>query len=522
MKPFSRLVRIGIELLLAVTACLILGSVPVTVFADDPPDINVLGRTHTMRGPRPVVAGGGGQVPGVPHDHMTPRQSWEIEGAVRKNVERLKRQGKLLPESTHQVSFIFPVTAAPSFTDPGYYGISNYIDHNAAYQGQIRDYMGGTRSYDTTDGYNHQGTDIYTWPFPWNKMDNNQVYVIAAADGTIVEKQDGQYDRVCQFLANAAANYLIIRHSDGSYGWYFHMKKNSLPAKNVGDTVAQGEVLGVVGSSGSSSNPHLHFEIRGSGNTSNDVIDPWAGPSNPTTTTSWWESQNPYYDWSVNRLSVGMVPPVNPACTSETPNDSGVARQNPNIFYTTVYFRDQQANQTVTYKILRPNGTTWTTWTHSSGQYYSSSWWYWGWIMGTGEPTGTWKLRVEFTPPTSSEGTHAETYEKTFTVLSPTSATLTNFSADLNANKKFVKVKWETGSELNVLGFYVWRRVGEGEWKKVNAEQIAAKNAGSIGGARYTFTDEKVKTSKKYFYKLEIVRADGTSEWSQVAQVKTK
>lgn len=103
----------------------------------------------------------------------------------------------------------------------------------------------------------------------------------------------------------------------------------------------------------------------------------------------------------------------------------------------------------------------------------------------------------------------------------PTAATLTIFTA--RANKKArVRVKWETGSELAVVGFNVWRKKGNGEFIRLNAELIPAQNVGGIGGARYKFNAGKNKSDKTISFKLEIVKADGKSEWSEVVKVKGK
>lgn len=58
-------------------------------------------------------------------------------------------------------------------------------------------------------------------------------------------------------------NYLHLRHSDGSIGIYFHMQSSAAgPAIEVakGDRVARGQLLGHVGNTGNSTDPHLHFE----------------------------------------------------------------------------------------------------------------------------------------------------------------------------------------------------------------------------------------------------------------------
>ena len=59
------------------------------------------------------------------------------------------------------------------------------------------DYTCGRRTYDTSAGYNHQGTDYFLWPFAWNKMAAGDVRVVAAADGVIVGRREGNPDQSC-------------------------------------------------------------------------------------------------------------------------------------------------------------------------------------------------------------------------------------------------------------------------------------------------------------------------------------
>ena len=59
--------------------------------------------------------------------------------------------------------------------------------------------------------------------------------------------------------------YVIIDHLNGEYSWFGHFKRGSVRVR-VGQTVAQGAVIGAVGASGSSLLPHLYYELRdGSG-----------------------------------------------------------------------------------------------------------------------------------------------------------------------------------------------------------------------------------------------------------------
>jgi murein DD-endopeptidase MepM/ murein hydrolase activator NlpD len=55
-------------------------------------------------------------------------------------------------------------------------------------------------------------------------------------------------------------NYIIIRHADGTQGHYWHLKKNGVLV-NMGDTVQQGQLIGLSGNTGYSAFAHLHFEV---------------------------------------------------------------------------------------------------------------------------------------------------------------------------------------------------------------------------------------------------------------------
>lgn len=56
-------------------------------------------------------------------------------------------------------------------------------------------------------------------------------------------------------------NYIIINHNNGYYSTYAHMNGFASGIK-VGSTVSRGQIIGYVGSTGYSTGPHLHFEIR--------------------------------------------------------------------------------------------------------------------------------------------------------------------------------------------------------------------------------------------------------------------
>ena len=72
--------------------------------------------------------------------------------------------------------------------------------------------------------------------------------------------QDWQAAGMAKGPAFLAGNYVVIRHPWGEYSLYAHLKPG-VARVTVGQTVAAGEVIGQVGSSGSSTEPHLHFQV---------------------------------------------------------------------------------------------------------------------------------------------------------------------------------------------------------------------------------------------------------------------
>ncbi|MEU4212077.1 peptidoglycan DD-metalloendopeptidase family protein [Streptomyces sp. NPDC026206] len=57
----------------------------------------------------------------------------------------------------------------------------------------------------------------------------------------------------------AYGNAIVIKHSDNTYSQYAHLSQVKV---SVGQTVTTGQQIGLSGSTGNSSGPHLHFEIR--------------------------------------------------------------------------------------------------------------------------------------------------------------------------------------------------------------------------------------------------------------------
>lgn len=83
--------------------------------------------------------------------------------------------------------------------------------------------------------------------------------LFAPADGTAVYVRDGYLDNKPGDKTDKP-NEVIIRTEHGEYLVLLHFKKNSITVKQ-GDRIKRGQLLGLVGNSGFSSEPHIHFHI---------------------------------------------------------------------------------------------------------------------------------------------------------------------------------------------------------------------------------------------------------------------
>jgi len=89
--------------------------------------------------------------------------------------------------------------------------------------------------------------------------------VVAVADGTVVEAVDKFPNQTPNHpqpvtLPEADGNHVIIRFGKGLYAGYAHLDAGSV-AVHPGQHVRRGQVIGLLGNSGSSSGPHLHFQV---------------------------------------------------------------------------------------------------------------------------------------------------------------------------------------------------------------------------------------------------------------------
>jgi murein DD-endopeptidase MepM/ murein hydrolase activator NlpD len=348
---------------------------------------------------------GGGPAPHVGKGpDITEEQRREIQDRLDRNAEVLRELG-LLPEAPQSLVASHAILdwplRAPKLYDPGYHAVWYFVDQNPGFPNSLLDYSCGNRTYDTAEGYNHQGTDFGVWPFAWLRQEEDKVEVVAAADGIILGKDDGHPDHSCVNDPSLPWNAVYLRHADGSRTWYGHLQNGSPTPKVPGSTVARGEYLGLMGSSGNSRAPHLHFEVYDS---SGFLNDPYQGACNGMNATSWWSNQRPYSDSALNRVATGFGTPVFPPCPE--PEDTNEAVDfNPGdraVFLS--YFRDLLAGQVSTSSIRRPDGTLFATWTDSATQPFDDAWYFYRLYasFAPSGPLGVWRYDVSFLGKTYS------------------------------------------------------------------------------------------------------------------------
>lgn len=111
--------------------------------------------------------------------------------------------------------------------------------------------------------------DGKTWTGDQLKNESYRCYgaeALAVADATVVAVKDGIPENIPGATSRAvpitletvSGNHVILDLGQGKYAFYAHLQPGSLRVK-AGDKVKRGQVLGLVGNSGNSTEPHLHF-----------------------------------------------------------------------------------------------------------------------------------------------------------------------------------------------------------------------------------------------------------------------
>ena len=146
--------------------------------------------------------------------------------------------------------------------------VQNYIDHEPG--PGARDQTCGPLTYD-----GHRGVDFR---LPSARAMAAGVAVLAAAAGTVLRVRDGEPDISFRDRGETAVhgreagNGVVIDHGGGWHSQYSHLRQGSI-AVAPGQRVEAGARLGLIGLSGKTEFPHLHFSIRHHGR----ILDPYTG-----------------------------------------------------------------------------------------------------------------------------------------------------------------------------------------------------------------------------------------------------
>jgi hypothetical protein len=149
----------------------------------------------------------------------------------------------------------------------------------------VRDYACGAQ---TEDG--HKGIDIAIRD---QAAMVTGVEVRAAAAGVVGALRDGMADEILVDPAAVAGkecgNGIRLDHGDGWTTWYCHLRRGSVMVAE-GDRVAAGQALALVGLSGQTSFPHLHFDLRRDGHPVDPFVGTAGGPSCGSGAEPFWRA----------------------------------------------------------------------------------------------------------------------------------------------------------------------------------------------------------------------------------------
>lgn len=344
------------------------------------------------------------------------------EQAVERSLRRADRNRQrlgLIPAArtasdTGPLQLLWPLREAVNFTGASVQAISGYMDQNR-FGGMTRDWNcaegDAARTYD-----GHRGVDIYLSPFSWYQMEQDSGIVVAAAPGVILDKVNDQPERSCDINGSGGDNNrILIEHADGSRAIYAHMRTGSLTAKAVGDRVDAGDYLGVVGSAGNSTGPHLHFEIGYLQNGWN-AIDPFKGACGDNDERLEWLDQPAYFEPQILSVASHSRPPSVPSCPQVERPWFADSFASGNTLQLSAALRDLRLGDRLDLEVQRPDGSVFSSssFTEETQAHYSAAFVRFTLRLPAPAQAGAWRYRFTYTGES-----RVDTREGTFRVNSP-------------------------------------------------------------------------------------------------------
>ncbi|OHC76579.1 MAG: hypothetical protein A3G18_12970 [Rhodospirillales bacterium RIFCSPLOWO2_12_FULL_58_28] len=151
--------------------------------------------------------------------------------------------------------------------------IANYVDLKPG-KG-VLDYNCGVATYDAPPDDRHKGTDFAVRDMAEVRRG---VAVTAAAPGVVIGVRDSMQDVDFRSLPQGrldnkeCGNGVRIKHDNELITQYCHLRRNSVIVRE-GERVGRGKPLGMVGLSGMTMFPHLHFQVE----KAKKILDPFSG-----------------------------------------------------------------------------------------------------------------------------------------------------------------------------------------------------------------------------------------------------
>lgn len=252
--------------------------------------------------------------------------------------------------------------------------ITNFYDVDVS--SDHADLHGGPYAYD-----GHAAWDI--GPGHFADMDDG-VDVYAAAAGTVTEVNDGEFDRQTDGFnvqPRPAANYVKIDHGQGFETFYWHFRRDSVEVE-VGQVVAAGDRLGLMGSSGVSTGTHLHFGLTRHGRPVEPMFDP----------NTYLADTIPYSDDVTIMRSSGVWIDRPTDHFKEGAPRTNVFPVNSPVPYVWGYFTAINQDDLVETIWHRPDGSQFTRASHNANSDYRTVWWRWSRNLGSNAMPGTWTV----------------------------------------------------------------------------------------------------------------------------------
>jgi hypothetical protein len=153
---------------------------------------------------------------------------------------------------------------------------------------------------------------IYSEQNAYDFVINEQInYITAARAGKVRILKENSNSGCSNSSCVSMANYVVIDHGDGTEALYLHLAFNSVPVIKD-QIVKQGDIIGIMGNTGYSTGPHLHFQVQNVQSSIND----WHGPSISISFCDVYTNNGKpvgsrTFDYTAQGCNVTLIKPIN-------------------------------------------------------------------------------------------------------------------------------------------------------------------------------------------------------------------